>query len=156
VNPGDPVTVLDGEQRIRGLEVGLAGTLAPGLTAFFGYTYLDSEIVESNNPIEQGRDFANAPEHSASLWMTYRLPRGFEIGGGAQYVGDRLNSTTTTRLAPSYTLLDATVGWEINERFSLRLNLNNLADERYIDRVGGGHFIPGAGRSAALTTGLKF
>ncbi len=44
----------------------------------------------------------------------------------------------------------------VNQRFTLRLNIYNLADERYIDRVGGGHFIPGAGRSAALTTSVNF
>ena len=55
------------------------------------------------------------------------------------------------RLAPDYWKLDATAAYEVNERLSLRLNLYNLTDERYIDRVGGGHFIPGAGRSAALT-----
>jgi catecholate siderophore receptor len=46
--------------------------------------------------------------------------------------------------------------YTFNDRFTLRLNVTNLADERYIDRVGGGHFVPGTGRSAALTTALKF
>jgi catecholate siderophore receptor len=41
-------------------------------------------------------------------------------------------------------------------RFTLRLNGTNLANERYIDRVGGGHFIPGQSRSVALTTAVKF
>jgi catecholate siderophore receptor len=44
----------------------------------------------------------------------------------------------------------------VTDHLTLRLNVNNLADERYIDRVGGGHFIPGPGRSVALTTGIGF
>jgi catecholate siderophore receptor len=32
----------------------------------------------------------------------------------------------------------------------------NLADERYIDRLGGGHFVPGDGRSAVLTASFSF
>jgi catecholate siderophore receptor len=156
INPGDPATVLEGEQRIRGVEIGGSGRLTDRWTAFFGYTWLDSEIVKSNTAVEVGNEFANTPEHSASLWTTYRLPLGFEVGGGVQYVGDRLNSTTTRRVAPAYQLYDAMVSYEWNERLTLRLNINNLADERYIDRVGGGHFIPGAGRSVALTTSLDF
>ncbi|MES1243399.1 MAG: TonB-dependent siderophore receptor [Acidobacteriota bacterium] len=156
INPGDPAIVLDGEQRIRGVEIGGSGRITDRWTTFFGYTRLDSEIVRSNTAVEVGREFANAPEHSASLWTTWRLPFGFEVGGGVQYVGDRLNSTTTRRVAPAYQLYDAMVSYDWSERLTLRLNVNNLADEEYIDRVGGGHFIPGAGRSVALTTSLDF
>jgi catecholate siderophore receptor len=44
----------------------------------------------------------------------------------------------------------------VNKDISLRLNVYNLADEKYIDRLSGGHFIPGAGRSATLTANFKF
>jgi catecholate siderophore receptor len=39
---------------------------------------------------------------------------------------------------------------------SLRLNVINLADEEYVDRFGGGHYVPGAGRSVQLTAYLSF
>ena len=63
--------------------------------AFVGYTYLESEVLESNTPAEVGKELANTPEHSFSLWTTYRFRSGFEIGGGAQYVGDRCNTRPT-------------------------------------------------------------
>jgi catecholate siderophore receptor len=156
VLPGDPPVVLAGKQRVDGVELGVSGTLTRRWHAFFGYTYLASEVLESNTPAEVGKDLANTPENSASLWTTFRLRPGFEVGGGAQYVGDRFNNNTETRVAPDYLLFDAMAAYDLNERITLRLNVTNLADERYIDRVGGGHFIPGAGRSAALTTALKF
>jgi catecholate siderophore receptor len=34
--------------------------------------------------------------------------------------------------------------------------VDNLTDEDYIDRVGGGHFIPGWGRSAVLSATMTF
>lgn len=34
------------------------------------YTYMDSEITRSNNAAEVGREFANTPDHSLSLWTT--------------------------------------------------------------------------------------
>ncbi len=38
--------------------------------------------------------------------------------------------------------------YEVNTHLTLRFNGSNLADEEYVDRIGGGHYIPGrAGRS---------
>lgn len=156
VLPGDPPTVLQGEQRIRGIELGASGQITRRWSAYFGYTYLDSEVVKSNNPAEVGNPLANTPEHSASLWTTYRLRRGFEVGGGAQFVDDRYNNNTATRVAPDYLLFDLMGSYEVTSNLTLRLNLNNVTDEVYIDRVGGGHFIPGAGRSITLTSGIAF
>jgi catecholate siderophore receptor len=156
LNPGDPVTVLQGEQRIRGVELGATGSLTDRWSAFFSYTYLDSEITKSNNAVEIGNEFANTPDHSVSLWTTYRLPKGFEVGAGGQYVGNRTNSTTTVRVAPAYTTYDAMVSYPVSPLLTLRLNVYNLTDERYIDRLSGGHFVPGAGRSVALSTRLNF
>ena len=156
LSPGDPPIVLEGEQRVDGLELGLSGNLTAPWYVFVGYTFLDSEVLESNTPAEVGKQLANTPEHSASIWTTYRFGTAFEIGGGASYVDDRFNNNTETRVAPSYLLLDAMASYDVTDWLTLRLNVTNLADERYIDRVGGGHFIPGASRSAALTTQLRF
>lgn len=149
--------VLDGSQRVQGIEFGFAGSITDKWRVFGGYTYLDSEVVESNNPREVGREVMNTPKQSANLWTVYDLPHGFQIGGGMQFTDTRYNSNSSTaREAPGFCLFDAMIGYEVNENFSLRLNLYNLADEEYIDRVGGGHFIPGAGRSAVLTASFKF
>jgi catecholate siderophore receptor len=156
IDPGDPPTVLQGRQQVRGFEVGLNGRLSNGWTAFVGYTHLESEVLESNTPAEVGKELANTPEDSFSGWLTYRFRSGFEVGGGAQYVGDRWNSPTNVRLAPGYWKVDATVAYPVNERLSLRLNALNLTDEDYIDRVGGGHFVPGAGRSASVSADINF
>ncbi len=158
-DPADPTdtVVLDGEQRVQGIEVGFAGSLTDDWRVFGGYTLLDSEVVASNNPLEVGRELMNTPRHSANLWTVYDLPRGFQVGAGLQFTDSRFNSNNdAAREAPSFCLFDAMVGYEVNKNFSLRLNLYNLADKAYIDRVGGGHFIPGAGRSAVLTASYKF
>jgi catecholate siderophore receptor len=152
------ILVLDGEQRVDGIEVGAAGRLTEKWQVYGGYAYLVSEITKSNNPREKGNEINNTPRHSFSLWTTYDLPWNLQIGGGAQYTDSRYNSNTEVnrRHAPSYILFDAMAAWNVSENFTLRLNVYNLADEEYIDRVGGGHFVPGAGRSAVLTASLKF
>jgi catecholate siderophore receptor len=156
INPGDPATVLQGEHLVSGVEVGAMGNVGARLQLFGSYTYMDSQITRSNTAAEVGREFANTPDHSFSLWTTYRLPRNVEVGGGAQYVGDRFNNNSGARVAPAYWLIDAMAAYRVTDRLTLRLNGLNLADTRYIDRVGGGHFVPGSGRSAMLTIDVGF
>jgi catecholate siderophore receptor len=156
VNPGDPPTVLQGEQIIRGLELGVFGNITSLWQLFGSYTLMDSEITQSNNATELGREFANTPDHTASLWMSFRMPSGIDLGGGVQYVGDRFNNNSGARVAPSYWLLDAMAGYRVSEQLTLRLNGLNVTNERYIDRVGGGHFIPGPSRSVMLTADVGF
>ena len=91
------------------------------------------------------------PDHSGTLWSVYALPVGLEIGGGVRYVGTRYTNETNSREIGDYWTVDATLAYEFSPGTTLRLNVFNLFDERYIDQVGGGHFVPGAGRSAVAT-----
>jgi catecholate siderophore receptor len=52
--------------------------------------------------------------------------------------------------------VDATASYRINKLIELRLNLNNLTDKYYFDRIGGGHLVPGPARSVLLTTNFHF
>ena len=159
-DPTDPsdVVTLDGEQRVQGLEFGLSGQLTDNLRISGGYTFLDSEILSSNNPFEVGNSVANTPEHSFSLWTVWTLPAGFELACGAQYVGERYNNnrSDTRQEAPSYITFDSMVSYRMNDQVSFQLNFYNLGDEKYIDRLGGGHFIPGQGRSAVISARVTF
>jgi catecholate siderophore receptor len=156
VSPGDPPTVLQGEHTVSGIELGANGNVTDRWQLFGGYTFMDSEITRSNNAAESGKEFGNTPNHSLSLWTTYRLPRGVDVGGGAQFVGDRFNSNTGTRTAPAYWVVDAMAAYRVSNQLTLRVNGLNLANERYIDRITGGHFVPGSGRSVMLTTDIGF
>ena len=44
----------------------------------------------------------------------------------------------------------------LNSHLTLRVNATNLADTRYVDRVGGGHYVPGPGRAVQVTTSVGF
>jgi catecholate siderophore receptor len=156
VLPSDPPTVLSGEQIVQGFELGITGNITEDWAIFAGYTFLDSEIEKSNNPEEVGNELPNTPRNTFSLWTTYRLPWNIEVGAGAQFVDSRFNNAANEREADAYWTFDAMAVWHVNEHLDVRLNVYNLADEEYIDRVGGGHFVPGPGRSATLTASLKF
>jgi catecholate siderophore receptor len=155
----DPITAvigIDGEQYVQGFELGAAGRITDDWQVFAGYTYMVSEITKSGTAGETGNELPNVPEQSFNLWTTYQLPWGIEVGGGAQFVDTRYSANNNTRQVDGYVLYDAMVGYRINKNFDVRLNVYNLANTTYIDRVGGGHVIPGAARSAVLTANFKF
>lgn len=154
-NPGD-VIALDGKQRVQGIELGATGQLTTEWSLIGGYAWMESEILESRNALEKGKQLANTPEHTISLWTTYAFNFGLDIGGGASYVSSRFANTTNTREADGYVTFDAMVAYHINNHFTVRLNGYNLGDERYLSSLGGGHAIPGAGRSAVLSADFSF
>jgi catecholate siderophore receptor len=148
--------VLDGEQRVDGVEVGLTGQLREGWSILTSWSHLDSEFVSSANPLEEGAALAFVPENSFNVWSEGQLPRGFSIGAGAQYMDSVFRNATNTAEVPSYWLLNAMASYEVSHLLTLRLNVNNLSDQTYVDRVGGGHYIPGARRSVAINAEIGF
>ncbi|HEY0627993.1 MAG TPA: TonB-dependent siderophore receptor [Sphingomicrobium sp.] len=152
---GQPAQVLEGKQRVDGFEFGATGRITERWQVIGSYTYLDSEVRDSNTPAEIGNRLGNVPKHSGSLWTLYKLPMGIEVGGGVRYVSSRYTNVANTRRVDDYWVADATLGYDINEKMTLRVNAFNLFDERYADQIGGGHFVPGAGRSAVATLAFR-
>lgn len=154
--PSDPVQVLQGRQRVSGAELSATGSLTREWQIFSAYTFLDSETVESNTPAEIGKELVNTPRNSFNLWTTYELPRRLTLGGGLRYIGRRYGNTTNTRFVDGYWTSDLMASYPLTKYVDLRLNIYNLTDKYYFDRLGGGHLIPGPGRSAMLSAGFKF
>lgn len=160
----DPVTgdvVLTGEQRVDGFEIGAAGSITSAWQVFAGYTYLDSEILDSDlATIPEGAEIDNTPEHTFSLWTTYQTPWKALLGFGAQFVDERTNQPNSATAVPvtvdDFWLLDAMIAYPVTKNIGVRLNFLNLTDEEYIEQLGGGQAVPGASRSAWLTLDFSF
>ncbi len=83
-----------GEVEAQGIELGASGNVADRWQVFGGYTWMDSELVRGAfNGINQGDPLANTPEHSFSLFSTYRLTDRFTAGGGVYYVSTSFGGT---------------------------------------------------------------
>ncbi|MDX1724066.1 MAG: TonB-dependent siderophore receptor [Pseudomonas sp.] len=160
---GDPI-VLDGKQRVDGIELGASGKLTEQWQVFANYTYLDSEIITSDTPAEEGQALANTPPRSFSLWTSYDLPAGFQVGYGAQYVSQRNVTIASTTKVPDYWVHSAMLGYQVNEDVDLQLNVRNLFNEEYYDRVRSNTgtaarssaLVPGEGRTAILAANFAF
>ena len=155
VNAGDPPTVLAGRQRVNGFEAGVSGRIRSWWTAIVNYAHMRSTIEQSNTPAELDQNLALTPENTLSLWSSWDMPGGLNVGGGAQYMDSVFRNATNTAVVPGYWLISATSSYPVNSHLTLRLNATNLANETYVDRVGGGHYIPGPGRQVMLTAIIK-
>jgi catecholate siderophore receptor len=122
---------------------------------FAGYTFLDSEIIRTNTAAELGKELVNTPRNSFNLWTTYRWDRFF-FGGGPRYVGKRYGNNTNTRFVEDYWVADLMASYRLTKNVDLRVNLNNIGDKYYIDRIGGGHIVPGAGRVLLVSSSFRF
>jgi catecholate siderophore receptor len=154
--PNEPPQVLEGKQLVEGVELSVEGSLTKAWRVLAGYTFLDSTTVDSNNPNEIGKELVNTPRNSFNVWSTYTLPNGFHFGGGARYVDRRFGNTINTRWVDAYWTVDVMASYPISQHMDLKLNLYNLTDKFYFDRIGGGHIVPGPGRSAMLSTSFRF
>jgi catecholate siderophore receptor len=155
VNPGDPPTVLAGRQRVSGVEFGVSGRVRRWWTAIVNYAHMRSTIEASNTAAELDQNLALTPAHTLSLWTTFEVPGGVGIGGGAQFMDSVFRNAANTASVPSYWLINATASYAVNTHMTLRLNATNLADEQYVDRIGGGHYIPGPGRQVLVTATIR-
>jgi catecholate siderophore receptor len=153
--PTDPPQVLSGRQVSQGVELSASGAITRSLRVLGAYSLIDARIRSSNTPAEVGRFFQNTPRNSASVWATYTAKR-FTAGVGPRFMGKRFGNNTNTRKVDAYATVDAMVSYRVHERLDLRLNLSNLNNADYFERLSGGHLIPGASRYVLMTTNFHF
>ncbi|MFK4058929.1 TonB-dependent receptor [Brevundimonas sp. NPDC046655] len=154
-----------GEAEVQGLELGVSGNVTDKWQVFGGYTWMDSELTEgAYNNVNVGDSLANTPEHTASLFTTYRLMPKLSLGGGVYYVGKSFGGNQggagggANRIyAPAYTRVDLFASYDVTDRASLQLNVQNAGDEEYIIRTNGVHHADVApARSAILTLNVRY
>ena len=176
-DPANPLLgeqTLDGEARVDGLTLGIAGHVTRAWSVFANATFLDSEVLRNvsdfclanpgqngctNTPAnpdpEAGLPIVQTPERSASLWTTYAFADDWMLGYGVTYQ-DRFR-LAGSNYSQGYTTHRAMLGYSVNAALSLQLNVNNVLDEDYFIRVrNNGWATPGEARSATLTATYAF
>jgi len=152
--------LLDGKQRVDGLELSIVGQVNEQLSIAAAYTYQDSEVVKATgeDSVQQGIELRKTPKHSYSIWGTYDVSEKLTFGLGTQYMGARYNSSDPggREKAKDYMIFDLMASYQVSDQFSVQLNGSNLTDEDYADQIGGGHFIPGEGRYFSVNARYSF
>jgi catecholate siderophore receptor len=158
-------TVLAGNQKVDGVELGISGSLTDAWSLYAGYAYMHSKIDESLVPAEVDRELPFVPKQTANLWSAYQVTDKFSFGAGAQF-NDGYYFTNNNLFAnpnlvqigkmTKYTIFNAMAAYAVNDHLNLQLNVNNLTDKDYVERGYQGHFTPGAARAVLLSADVKF
>jgi catecholate siderophore receptor len=160
-DPDNPtITVLNGNERVKGVEIQAIGHLTERWEIFSGYTYLDGRTLASGTPANVGKVMPDTAHNSLNLWTEYSLSSSWEIGGGGNWLSHLFADSAETAYVPGYVVWNAMVSYHASPRLSVRLNGFNLFNKLYYGGVyytsaSENHAIPGAGRSVAVTFNWK-
>jgi iron complex outermembrane receptor protein len=154
-DPAHPaLSIQGGSQSSQGAELsaGMALTQAWRLEANAAYTDASfDQLLEGGNVSRAGNRPSDVPKISANLWLSYRT-NGWRAGAGARYVGERFLDNSNTQTLPAYTVLDASLGWNVSRNVLVQLSLRNLTDKLYaVTSYSDSQYLLGDRRHAELT-----
>lgn len=158
----DGSTSQNGEKEVKGIEIGAVGEITDKWSVSTGFAKMNTEYTNSTSTSE-GLSLRFSPEHTATLWTTYKFTPIFNVGVGARYIGTQTIATSTASTPPvskieDYTVYDAMASYKFNKNLTYQLNVYNLTDEEYVSNVNnsGRRYTPGASRSGLLSLAYKF
>ena len=160
-DPENPsVLVLNGNQRVQGLELGINGYVTQQWEVFGGYAFLDTRTLESGTQVFVGKELPNAARNSLNLWTEYEFTPALEVGVGGNWLGPRFADQGNTARVPGYVVWTAMASYQVSQNISLQLNVLNLFNRffyeaPYYTSVSENHTVPGPGRNAMLTARVK-
>ena len=153
-----------GKQTVQGVELGISRRFTDNWVVLGSVSYLDSVIdsgtTAGGNPA--GASLPLIPEWSGNLFTSYRFSNAMVLGGGFQYSGEVArrdnNAPNVPRKMPAYWLFNLVASYPVGKHVTLRLNVNNLFDEEFVQTFNnnGGRFGPGAPRSYLLSADFTF
>lgn len=154
LNPG--VTVQTGRSRTEGFEFNLAGQITPDWSVNIGYAWLDGEIRTDSEFAAAGTPLQQLPEHQITAWTRYDLTERFGLGLGVVYQDEQFASFSGNVVLPDYIRVDSAAYFDVNDRLSLQLNIENLFDADYYPSAHGDNNIqPGDPFTARLGVRVK-
>ncbi|MBL8267508.1 TonB-dependent siderophore receptor, partial [Steroidobacter sp.] len=114
-----------GEVRSDGAELSVNGSLSPGWTVYAAYAYNETEVTKTTIPGAQGKQFANAPEHTLSLLSRYDIQSGVMQGLGASvaanYLGVKYADPANQLELPASTRIDLAIHYTFDNDIELSL-----------------------------------
>ncbi|NPC56619.1 TonB-dependent receptor [Caenimonas soli] len=156
--------LLSGKRHTAGFEVDVVGRLTPQWEVFGSYTWMPiarvdvaaSTVTTAGNRV--GDRPGLSPKHSGTVWTTYQLTPQWRVGGGLTFRGKQAPADVTAPAweAPGFVTADLMAEYLINQQFSVKANLSNVADKLYAESLYRGHYVPGAGRLLQVALTARF
>lgn len=167
VDPVTNTTQQFGKTQVQGIELSAVGQITNFWQITAGLAKTSTKQIDQRsgtNGVTITDGVRWSPDLTFTLWTSYQLDR-LTLGFGTRYVSEQKRVINGANPAlsnvpniPSYWVADAMVGYQVNDKLSLRLNVYNLFDEEYLSVLnnGGSRLVLGTPRSAMLTANYKF
>ncbi|TNE66185.1 MAG: TonB-dependent receptor [Alphaproteobacteria bacterium] len=146
----------------KGLEASVSADFADYWNLYGALTLNNSEYTETTAEVVEGNKVALAPEFQLVGTLSFAKD-GVRAGVSAKHVGTRWGDFANTQELPSFTTVDAWIGYRLGEdvikgiqSIDISLNVSNLTDERYLGGGTPGSYFLGTGRQATANLTLKF
>jgi len=144
-NPDD-VIIID-QQTSAGFEAGLNYAVADNFQLHANFVVLDAKTDTGEVP-------QDVPETTWNAGFAWEATNDIRLIADARYVDDRSLGSTSM---PSYTVLDASVHYAVNDDVNLILKAENLNDELYaFGSYWSGTWLVGKPRTFSIAADLRF
>lgn len=153
-----------GAQSSRGVELALAYAVTRSLRIDANGTVLNARYDDFNEAVgsavvsRSGRTPSGVPERAANLWLEWDFMRQWQAGLGARYVGPRYVDNGNAAKVAAYTVVDATLSWQLRRDLRLSLFGYNLFDRDYAQTTysGNNQWVLGRPRSVEVAAHFTF
>ncbi len=133
-------SIAGGAARSRGVELDFNANLPGDISIIATYAFLDAEWTTAAGDkdfgltINPGDRLINIPKHAANLIVNKGFTLGgqrFTLGGGINYVGERLGETGSAFELPGYVIARVMASYEPADNIKLTADVTNLFDKEF-------------------------
>jgi len=149
-NPdGSGTFLLSGEQRSRGVELGLERSVSDRWQISAGYAWQKAEVTSATTACASGDcEVPNVPRHSFSLWNRYDVSNSLGLGLGLIARSKTFASISNAVTLPGYARVDAAAYYKVMRGVEAQINVENILGADYFPMTNGDNNIaPGAPRT---------
>lgn len=138
--PNANYSVASGKARAQGFEVDVRGDVTRNMSVSGGYAYTDAKYVAATTALEGTPLSTVTPRHNYNLWARYKLSQGaasgLVLGAGMRGMSSFYSGSGTSMVrGPGYTLFALNAAYPINDRYRVSVNIDNLFDKVYWEKV---------------------
>ncbi len=161
--------LVSGKRHSAGLEFDITGRITPQWEIFGSTMWipvakvtkaaacppLPAQCLQSQPGEREGDRPGLIPRFSGTLWNTYQLTPKWRFGAGLNFRSTQKPVQSDIQ-APGFATLDLLAEYRFNDTFTVKTNLNNVANKYYADTLYRGHYVPGQGRVLQVNMTARF
>jgi iron complex outermembrane receptor protein len=161
VDPTANVFTVDGEQRNRGVELSVFGSIADDLRVLGGVTFLDGEQTATAGRRNDGKTAVGTPRVQVNIGGEYDLPFLPALTAQARVIhtSSQFYDAANTQSIPAWTRLDLGARYRFaieNTQYAARFNVENVTGADYWQSTGRGFLTLGAPRTYLFSLSADF